>query len=227
MLCGAIMADVTSEFLPAQVGPRRRRTRAEQRAELRQRLLVAVERLLVEQSFPEITIDQILAEADVSRSTFYANFSDKASLLLALANDFIEGSLEVAAPWWEIGPGATREQLEGALGAIFDMYLEHKVVQGAISDAAGYEPSIKKQVVDLQNDAITKLTEHIKRGQANGFIDKRLAPAETAGWLVWMIERGLYTMASSGGTAKIARLLMSLTDIIWKTLYEATEALPP
>jgi TetR/AcrR family transcriptional regulator, ethionamide resistance regulator len=214
------MADVVSEFPPADARPKRRRTRAEQRAELRKRLLVAVETLLATQPFPDITIDQILAQAGVSRATFYTNFSDKASLLLALADDFITDSLQVASPWWDIGPGATREQLESVLGSIFDMYLEHRVVQGAISDAAGYEPSIKKQVVDLQDDAITKLTEHIRRGQENGFIDSRLAPAETAGWLIWMIERGLYTMASSAGTVRITRLLTSLTDIIWKTLYE-------
>lgn len=214
------MADVTSASRSGNSTVRRRRTRAEQRAELRMRLLAAVETLLRVRPFPEITIDQILAEADVSRSTFYANFSDKATLLLALAHQFINESLDVAAPWWEMGADATRDQLEGVLGSIFDMYLEHKVIQGAISDAAGYEPSIKKQVVDLQNDAIAKLTAHIKRGQREGFIDTRLAPAETAGWLIWMIERGLYTMASSAGSAKIGRLLSSLTDIIWKTLYK-------
>lgn len=156
----------------------------------------------------------------MSRATFYANFSDKASLLLELAQHFIAESSVVATRWWELRADCTRDQLEQALGGIFDMYLRHKVVEAAISDAAGYEPNIKKQVLDLQNDAIAKLTAHIERGQAEGFVDGRLEPAETAGWVIWMIERGLYTMAASAGTARTARLLKALTDIVWKTLYE-------
>lgn len=48
------------------------------------RILDAAERLLAERSFEEITVAEIVREADSSVGAFYARFSDKESLLPAL-----------------------------------------------------------------------------------------------------------------------------------------------
>ena len=47
--------------------------------------------LMLEKSFDDITIQEVLDRAGVARSTFYAHFSDKDDLLLRDADEFFEG----------------------------------------------------------------------------------------------------------------------------------------
>jgi AcrR family transcriptional regulator len=208
----------------AQGPPPPGKTRRERSAAFRSLLLVAVERLLAEATFADITIDSILAEAKVSRSTFYSYFQDKAALLLALAEDIFREALTVAEPWWQFSNEPTREGLEDALGGVFDLYAERRAVIGAVVEAAGYEPSVREWFTRSQDGAIAALTQHIRGGQAAGTIRPELTAPETAGWLVWMIERGLYQMAGAASTAQAGRLLRALTDIVWFVLYTAAEA---
>ena len=66
---------------------RKRRTQA--------RLRQALVQLIVTKPYDEITIQNILDEADVSRSAFYANFRDKDELLMAgLPDDILSYGLE-------------------------------------------------------------------------------------------------------------------------------------
>jgi AcrR family transcriptional regulator len=197
-----------------------RRTRAERREHFRGQLLQTVERLLKEETFPELTVDRIIAEAQVSRSTFYFHFPDKATLLLELAGDVMDDAIVVAEPWWNLGPDATRDDLERAIGAIVDLYLPHRDVIRALAAAAAYEPAVAGKFAQRQHESIEKLAEHILAGQRAGFVRSGLRPDETAGWLVWMLERGLYQMVASATTAETARLLGSVTDVIWFTLYD-------
>lgn len=203
-----------------------RRSRAERSAQFREHLLSTVERLLDGESFPEITIDRILNEASVSRSTFYFHFDDKASLLLAMAQDLFDDAQGVATPWWNLTRAASRDDLESAIGGIFDVYLPHKAVYGALVDAAGYEPAVRAQLATLQQSSIDMLEEHIVRGQREGFIRDVLLPAQTAGWIIWMIERGLHQMVAGATTAQIGRLLTAVTDVVWFSLYENAASSP-
>jgi AcrR family transcriptional regulator len=66
--------------------PRQRRTRAEQQAETRARLLEAAAEAFAAQGFEGASIDGITERAGYTRGAFYSNFSDKAELLLELSD---------------------------------------------------------------------------------------------------------------------------------------------
>ena len=51
----------------------------------------ALDRLMLEKPFDDITIQEVLDRAGVARSTFYTHFSDKDDLLLSDAAEFFEG----------------------------------------------------------------------------------------------------------------------------------------
>ena len=56
--------------------------RAQRRDEVRRRLLAVVEQLLTEgESYAEISVERLVSEANLSRSTFYVYFEDKGDLL--------------------------------------------------------------------------------------------------------------------------------------------------
>ncbi len=61
-----------------------RRTRAEQQAETRQRLIDAAEQEFTERGFEGSTIDAITERAGYTRGAFYSNFASKTELLTAL-----------------------------------------------------------------------------------------------------------------------------------------------
>jgi len=196
-----------------------RRTRAEQRAHYRTLLVHAMRRLLETTPYAEITIDRILEESGVARATFYANFVDKSALLMEVAQDVHAAGIDVAESWWKLPPGASRADLASALGMIVDLYLPNRAVLAALTEASTYESPIRHRMAELQQLSIRKLSEHIERGQQVGVVRKSLIPKETAGWLIWMMERGLYQMLPSAGLAELERLVTSLTDVIWHTLY--------
>ena len=63
------------------------------------------------------------------------------------------------------------------------------------------------------------LRKHIREGQARGFVDPRLHPAETAEWLTGMAERGLHRAVRTAAPEQLVRLVDGLADIVWNTLY--------
>lgn len=56
----------------------------------RDRLGDAIIELLLEKPFEEVTVQEVLARAHVSRSTFYTHYRDKDDLLLSDIDDFLE-----------------------------------------------------------------------------------------------------------------------------------------
>jgi len=68
---------------PSASDPRAQRTR--------DRLGDALIALIQEKSFDDITVQEVLDRAGVSRSTFYAHYRDKQDLLLSDVDDFAQG----------------------------------------------------------------------------------------------------------------------------------------
>ena len=42
---------------------------------------------------------------------------------------------------------------------------------------------------------------------------------ETAGWIVWMAERGMAQLAATADDATLERLAESISTLIWSTFY--------
>jgi AcrR family transcriptional regulator len=198
-------------------------SRTERRAEIRDRLRASVERLMAEDvSYTELSVERLVKEAGISRATFYVYFEDKGDVLRALTEDFMTRILEAAAYWWELPAGATKPDLRAAMQAIFEAYLPHKTVMAAVVEVASYDASLRELFGRLVQRTTAEVAGHIATGQKQGFVHRELDPQRTAAWLTWMAERGLYQLVAPAGPAEIERLLDSLTDITWNTLYEET-----
>lgn len=195
-------------------------TRAQRRDKARDRLLEVVERLLADgESYTEISVERLVSEAGLSRSTFYVYFEDKGDLLRAWFQDIEHELSDAARAWWTLGAQATRADLRGALDRVVKAYKPHTVLMAATYDAAAYDPAVRDLVEGMMAGNVAGLRKHIKAGQAAGFVDPSLSAPQTAAWLTWMAERGLHQLVRKASGAELERLIEAYTGIVWNTLY--------
>src|SRR5436190_15346342 len=134
----------------ASVTRRTHNARAARREELGRRLLVAVETLLADgESFTEVSVERLVTEAQISRSTFYVYFEDKGDLLQALTADVMTEVIDAARAWWELPPGADRGDVEAAMRGIVATYRGHMTLMVAVVDAATYDARVRERFGEL------------------------------------------------------------------------------
>ena len=200
-----------------------RSNRAQRRESVQKELLGAVESLLESgESFTELSVERLVAEAGVSRSTFYAYFEDKGDLLRSLAEDVIVEIGEAGRRWWDLPPDASKADVAGALKQVFDTYRVHRAVFQAVVETAAYDSGVRRQFGTLVQGLITELAAHIRSGQKAGSVRSGLDPDRTAAWLTWMAERGLYQLVAPATDEEVPLLVDPLAEIVWATLYEGT-----
>ncbi|MGE4425415.1 MAG: TetR/AcrR family transcriptional regulator [Solirubrobacteraceae bacterium] len=199
---------------------KRQGSRAERRDEMRSRLLAVVERLLDEgESFTEISVERLVSEAGISRSTFYVYFEDKGDLLSAWFGDITAEIATAAGAWWQLGPDVTRDAVHAALDRVVRAYRPHTTLMAAMYDTASYDAGVRELTDDMMAGNVGGLRKHIRTGQKQGFITAGLHPEETAGWLTWMAERGFHRLVRTASDGEVDRLIDAYTDIVWFTLY--------
>lgn len=188
-------------------------------------MLRVVEELMEDgASFADITVEQLITEAGISRSTFYVYFEDKGVLLLALAEDVVGRLIDAARVWWELPPDGTRADVESALRGIADVYAQHASIWGALVDTSAYDPNVRASFRGVVALAIEGVSRHIREGQKAGTVRAGLDPKRTAAWLTWMTERGHYEMVSEASKPELAKLVKAQADVVWFTLYDGVRA---
>ncbi|WP_354698871.1 hypothetical protein DSM112329_04569 [Paraconexibacter sp. AEG42_29] len=194
--------------------------RTERREEIRTRLLEVVERLLADgESYTEISVERLVSEADLSRSTFYVYFQDKGDLLHAWFARITDELVDAARVWWALGPGLTEAHVHDALAGVVVTYRPHATLMAALYDAAAYDVAVRELVDAMMSTNAAGLRRHIRAGQKAGFVDPSLPAAETAGWLTWMAERSLHQLVRDASDAELPLLVDGCCAIVWNTLY--------
>jgi AcrR family transcriptional regulator len=195
--------------------------RARRRERVIARLLPVVERLLEEQdSYLELTVDQILARDGMARSTFYSYFDDKADLIIALGESAMQEIIAGSQTIWRLPADASRDEVAGAVRHTIETYLPHTRLMNAVGEVATYDPRVRARFDAAYAEAQHAAAQHIRQGQQAGFIRTDLHPDEAAGWLTWMAERGMTQLVQHAGTAKLRRLEETFTSILWYSLYD-------
>jgi TetR/AcrR family transcriptional regulator, ethionamide resistance regulator len=185
------------------------------------RMLGVVEGLLTEQdSYLDLSVEAIIEAGDMSRSTFYRYFDDKVDLIVALGDRAMSEIITTAQTIWELPPGASREQVAAAVQTTFTAYLPHTRLLSAVLEVSTYDKRARDHFGEVYALAQRGLAQHIRAGQAAGSVRAELHPDETAGWLTWMVERGIVQLSQDASRPGLERLHESLTAILWHTLYE-------
>lgn len=175
---------VNAVWYPVAVAVLSRRSRvAETRRTNRDKLLAAALELLAEGTpFAEVSIEQIVRAAGLSRPTFYTYFRDKRELVLELGAALMEDVATAADPWLRDDEGDIRDTLAGVL----DAFRRHRPTLGALVEAATYDSEVNAFWHVFHQRFLDTAAERLRRN------DRSLSEARAqarAFALVWMTER--------------------------------------
>lgn len=205
------------------VPSRAQNARTARREELRGELLEVIERLIGEgESFSEISVERLVAEVGISRTTFYVYFADKGEILSAWFAGIADELADALSAWWTTDAEPSREELRATIGRAVSAYQPHTALMAAAFHAGSYDLSVRELTRAFMDANIVSLRKHIKAGQRAGFVDPDLPGDDVATWLLWMAERGLHVILSEGGERQAQRQIDAYAAIVWNTLYAPT-----
>lgn len=192
--------------------------------EVSERTRVAVERLLEQAPFSALSVEDIITEAGIARSTFYVYFADKRQMLDALTADLLDEALVVVSAWWQLPPDADYAGLRSALSRFVEFFHQHRALLKAVIDAAGSDSAAEAGFGRMVAAGEAGIAAHIRAGQAAGSVTAGIDPEAVASWLVRLVEQGVYELITPAGQDRRERLIDALSMLVWNTLYRGARS---
>jgi AcrR family transcriptional regulator len=187
---------------------RRTRSATEARERGEAALLAAAEALVDEGTpFGDLAIEAIAARAGYSRATFYAYFSDKRALALALGERVGADLEREATGWLRDGRGELRATLSG-VAAVF---ARHRGAVTALVEGATYDEEVAAFWRELHERFLVRARERVLRG--NPGLDDAHADARAFA-LVWSTERCLTEQLAAPRVDEGA--LIDALELFWR-----------
>jgi AcrR family transcriptional regulator len=180
----------------------------------RTEILDATRRLLAAHSVADLSVDRIVAEAGVSRATFYVCFPDKHAVVAALAQESLAWREEVHAEVLA-DPRLTRERLDELMLTIVGHWQQNRPVLAAIIELAEHDPAMG----DPWRAAISAIAEQAAEQFRIRWQDSPAAPDDPdtmAFVFTWMLERSCHQLVLDERSGEAVALAMA--EILWRTL---------
>lgn len=145
---------------PRRRAPGRNPLQERQREETRQKLVAAAQRVFETRSYAATRVEDVLAEAGVSRATFYQHFDGKLALVGAIADAF--------APVWRkhfdalaAMPDFTLAALEKWVAGYVDIYRTNEATSILLTQVAALETEFYWRLAREQEALIAQLGDTI------------------------------------------------------------------
>jgi len=196
------------ESVQAAAGRRRREASAAE-------ILAATRRLLASgDPMAQLSVERILAEAGVSRATFYACFPDKHAVVGQLAQESLAWREEVSGEALA-DPKLTRATLDALMRAIVGHWRANRPVLAAIIELAEHDPAMRDAWRGAVDEIATQTAGHLRTRWAV----RPGAPADidaVAAALTWMFERCCHQLVVDDKSAE--SVAMAISEILWRTV---------
>ena len=150
--------------------------RDEQKRLTRRRLIEGALAAFEQKGYAATTIDDIVAEANASRATFYLHFKSKADVVLVmtetLGRRWRELYLELTS-----GGRLSRKALYEWLDGVVENYQTNRVSLQAIDHAVAIEPAVAEVDLATRQESIAVMAESIERWYGGDGDDARVRAA--------------------------------------------------
>ncbi len=178
---------------PTAGPPPRRRPRAHTGDQaIEKAVFAATEKLLATTPLHEISVAQIIAEAELSRASFYHYFSSKHDVVTALMTSVFEDMFasthgELEAEWTD--PAAA---LRASLRPAMELWFEHRAVISAVLENQHAVPDLAKVWSAVSAPFRATLTTQIEQQRAAGRAPDGLPAEVIASMMISGAERIFY-----------------------------------
>jgi AcrR family transcriptional regulator len=130
----------------------------------RRRIIDAANRLLRERRYRDLTVDDVMDEAGLTRTVFYRHFDGISSIVLGLSEDLVSSVLAEA----DAGDPTDRETMRRQLALAVDTFSEYGPLFLAFHDAAHHDDRVEQAYRAFNDRTVDIVTELIARGVALG-----------------------------------------------------------
>lgn len=184
--------------------------------------LVAATKRLLESGAPlaRLSVERIVGEAGVNRTTFYRHFHDKQELVDLLAQEQVAWIEEVGA---SAGTGTelTRAAVEATVDEIVSRWAANRPVLAAVIELAEYDSRMSETWRAAMHE-VGEVASALFRRQwaADGTAPQD--PEMVSEVLTWMIERSCHQITRD--PASRPRVAQALAEVIWRVLHPAPAA---
>ena len=224
------MSDVVSQLkrgldssVMAASKTRRKSKAHERRGVNEQRILEAFEKVLAERPFRDLTVEEVMVNAGMSRTAFYRFFPDLEAILLRAVTNIADELFAGASKWLD---APVEEASEGALdeaGAdLVATYQKHGPMLRAFADAAPTAPHIESAWRAAVESFVEPVARRIPDLNRVGSASVR-HPEETARALVWMTDRYLLETYRPGPDTVPTKTAVETLVAIWRRTIFAPE----
>ncbi len=199
-------------------------TRVDRRTEVRRRraaieqaILDATEALLADRAFRDLSVEDVMARAGLTRTAFYRYFPDLEAVLLRQLLS-AQGELRQAADLWLNKDVDPREGLLAAATALAEVFSKHGRLLLALADASAGSPDIEAAWHAAIQSFVAPVQVRIEDLCRLGLC-QLTDPAQMAIALVWMNERYLLETFGRGPGLPIPEAAQTLATIWRRTLF--------
>jgi AcrR family transcriptional regulator len=146
----------------------------------------ALERLLRKGAvFTEISVQQILDEAGVSRGTFYSHFRDKSQLLIRLTDNLRSDLLALAKAWNPAAGEDGAERYAAFFSQVITIHRENFAVVSALRELATYDAAVHDFFTADLEEFDNAVRETLVDQQRTGVTPVGLVPSAASRIIVW------------------------------------------
>jgi AcrR family transcriptional regulator len=184
-------------------------------------IFAAMEQLLVESSFQDVTVAQVIKRAKLSRANFYKYFASKYDVLVAMVVRLLDDTYSHGP--WEFGEGKSRERaMDTSLRRTIEMWTEHGAVICAAVEHMHGHAALAAAWNQMLERFVTAISEQIGYEREHGKAPASdTAPDLIAMVLVCALERSFY-VGSRGLDHRIPEAeaaVKSIVELVFAATY--------
>jgi AcrR family transcriptional regulator len=179
-------------------------------------ILEATRTLLADTPLGDLTIEQIAAQAGVSRSSFYFYFAGKAQILTVLYGEILEDMSAELERWFEDPEKHAEPWSHASIRAAVTIARRNAGVVRSALDNRGTNPEIDQVWSRYFDRAVGRSALLIERERAAGLAPSTgPSPQALARALMHMTLHSIHDLLRSGASARDAEQLIETLTVLW------------
>jgi TetR/AcrR family transcriptional regulator, ethionamide resistance regulator len=184
-------------------------------------VLEATATLLETTALADLSVAQILAAADVGRTSFYEHFSSKDDVVVKLMGSLSDEVAEELTPMFERGDRSPDEAFALGLGNLVDAASRYAPLVVAVSEEWPAIPELKEIWFGMLGDFTTRLARMIESERVAGAAPAGAEARALAASLVWTAERSFHVAVGGDHPTLVdaSAVVAPLTQLFVGTIY--------